>query len=178
MQCLKTESNQRYGTVMLVPPQDIREQIIEYSKNTIIDGLIEIENKPHVTILHGILTNDINEVKAALGEFHPIRVMFGKTNMWMASDDCDYDIVKIDVYGVYLNRLRKQLMQSLENEQTHSTYWPHLTLAAVKSGFGIDFIGNNPWIGQKIVVDELLFSPAEGEKGIIKCNEMQKASKV
>jgi 2'-5' RNA ligase len=165
MQCLK--SDERYGVVYLSPPQPLKDEIVEYSNNLLTDGRIEAEKNPHITILYGIKTNDVREVTAALGEFHPIRVMFGKTSMFMADDINRFDIVKIDVFGLYLARLRKRLMERLDNKQTYSEYFPHITLGAVKANYAIDYVGNNPFIGAKFVGTELIFSPAEGEKTII-----------
>jgi hypothetical protein len=87
------------------------------------------------------------------------------------ADDCnEFDIVRIDVFGEYLKRLRQRLMDNLDNVQPYLTFFPHVTLAAVKANYAIDYIGNNPFIGRKFVVDELLFSPANGHKVIIKGN--------
>lgn len=166
MQCLKIEAK-RHSTVMLIPPKDIVDEIVEYNTKLFTDGLIEIETRPHITILHGLLTNDVNEVSKVLTPFHPIRVMFGKNNMFMADNYMDFDIVRIDVFGEYLTRLRRRLL-TLENKQTYMSYVPHITLAAVRANYAIDYVGQNPFIGRKFVVDELLFSPAEGEKVIIK----------
>jgi 2'-5' RNA ligase len=132
--------------------------------------LILAERTPHVTIKYGIETNDVEEVAAALGKFIPIRLMFGATKMFMASDINPTDVVMIQMFGMSLLRLRRKIESVLVTHDNKPYYYPHLTLAFVNEHASIAYVGNNPFIGEKVVVDRVVFNPVNGQKKIITTN--------
>ncbi len=75
-----------------------------------------------------------------------------------------FDVVVVEIISDDLKALHALIKENLPNEQTYEDYRPHLTLAYVKSGAGakydeleLDVTGN------KVVVDEVVFSDKEGD---------------
>lgn len=128
-----------------------------------------MERIPHVTIKWGIDTNDVMAIAKSLGTFIPIRIMFGATKMFMADDNRPTDVVKIDVFGMSLNKLRKRIEDNLETFCTYKYYNPHCTLAYVHEYCAMQYVGTNPVVGEKVIVDRVVFAPAYGEKKVITC---------
>jgi len=155
-----------YSSLCVPIPEPHASRIVDYAKGLISDDdLRKLEFHPHVTIRYGIDTNKAENVVKALGSFIPVRVMFGKTSAFMTDNDQECDILKIDVFGASLERLRKKVEDNLETiPHPWKAYNPHLTLAYIDMGSSLMYMGNNPVIGEKIVVDKLLFIPAFGGK--------------
>lgn len=135
--------------------------------------LVKAEEDPHITIKYGIETTDVEEVKKALGNFIPIRVMFGATKMFMASDTRPTDVVFIETFGESMRRLRQRVEKNLKTEEPFIYYSPHMTLAFVNEHSAMQYVGSNPLIGRKFVAEELVFVPAEGDEHIIKCGGVE-----
>lgn len=156
---------------MVEVPEPFRTQVLEYAKDTIDkEDIVKIEDEPHVTIKYGIETNRVEEVAKAIGKFIPIRVMFGATKMFMASSANPTDVLKIDVFGMSLKKLRKRIEDNIDTNDVWRTYYPHVTLAYLKEYAAMQYIGSNPLIEGKFVTDKVVFSPAYGDKKIITCD--------
>jgi 2'-5' RNA ligase len=148
-----------HGVVFVPIPDPIKSEITKFTQETInTNDIIEIEDKPHVTIKYGLTTENPEEVAAVICEFNPIRIMFGATKMFMADSIRNTDVVKIDVFGMSLNKIREQIEKNLETIDVYKTFQPHTTLAYVKKYSAIDYVGDNPVIGKKCVVDHVIFS--------------------
>lgn len=142
--------------VYIEVPDPLKSEISEYTKNTISVREIEKLSNPHVTIKWGLETNNVEELIHVLGEFIPIRVMIGKTSMFMADDYREQDVVKLDVFGMSLIRMNR-LLSTMKHASIYKTYNPHITLAYVKKFHAIKYIGHNTVIGKKFVVDNVMF---------------------
>lgn len=160
----------KYSYVVLEIPEPFRSQILEYGTKLINKAhLKELEDYPHITVKCGLKTNDVHKVAGILGTFKPIRVMFGHTNIFMADDFRDTDCVKIDVYGESIRRMWRKL-NLLPNDSIYQSYQPHCTLGFIEAGYGMGYIGTNPIIGEKVILDRVVFSPVIGDKKYITCN--------
>jgi 2'-5' RNA ligase len=158
-----------YSSLQVEIPEPYRERILNYAKGLIDDDdLVELERNPHITIKWGIETNRVEKVAEALTPFIPIRVMFGKTSFFPADDTNNkHDVLKIDVFGESLTRLRRKIESNVETVPDNKAFVPHITLGWVDRGVGLIYVGNNPIIGKKTVVDKVIFSPAYGDKSVI-----------
>lgn len=158
----------KYNSLYAKIPDELAQEIVAYSDKLIdIYDLKELETNPHVTVKYGIHTNDVEEVAKALGRFIPIRIMFGKTSFFTASEVMPYDVIKIDIFSQTLKRLNKKVTENLKVTNTHPIYVPHLTLAYVEAGSSLTYLGFSPFIGMKVVVEELIFSRTDGKQYII-----------
>ncbi len=137
-------------------PEPFKTDIISYTKETIPTREIVEQPIPHITIKTGLHTQDAEEVAGFLGKFYPIRVMFGKTSMFIADDLCPYDVSKLDVFGMSLIKLNRKL-SNLPNTTVYKTYNPHITLSYLLKYCAIQYVGHNTLIGQKWSTDHILF---------------------
>ncbi len=151
------------SVVYVEVPQELSKTLKNFAKTEIYPkDVLEYEEDLHVTLLHGLHTNDVEVVKDAICEFIPIRVMFGKTSMFMADSYRPSDVVKIDVFGMSLKRLRG-VLETLPFYTQYKIFTPHVTLAYVEPYTAIQYIGNNPVIGTKFVSDYVVFKSGIGK---------------
>lgn len=154
--------NKEYGSVQIEIPEPHKSSIQEYAKNLINISHTQgpLTDPPHITVQWG-LDNSVEEIAKIIGTFIPIRVMFGHTNIFIADDYRDTDVVKLEVYGESIRRMRRKLVPVV---QIYKSYSPHITLGYVEKGTGMYYIGNNPFIGDKIICKHVVFSAMNGKK--------------
>lgn len=119
------------------------------------------ETDPHVTLKYGLHTNDPNDVSALLHGEPAIRYKLGKTSLFPASGDRDYDVVKVDVHSPDLHRINAKIAGALEHTDTHPEYKPHATVAYVKAGMGKKYEGLDDCEGLHGVCGRVIFSGKE-----------------
>lgn len=124
------------------------------------------EDNFHITALFGLHDDTPEDVRDLVSDFGPVHVTLGKTSIFPAKEDADYDVVKIDIEGDDIHRLNK-LLKTLDHTSTHPKYHPHLTLAYVKAGEGNKYVGKNPLTGREISFDALQFSNKDRKKTVI-----------
>lgn len=149
-------------------PEPLKSELITYSYTIRESEIIERVTDPHITIKALLQTDDIELIAKTIGKFIPIRIMFGKTGMFMADEFRDNDVVKIDVFGMSLVRLNRKL-SSLPSDSKYNFYFPHLTTAYLHKYEAIQYIGSNPFIGRRFVVDNIIFK-TDSAKYRIFCN--------
>lgn len=120
-----------------------------------------IESKPHVTILFGIHDYvPLSEVKKSLV---PIKFIKCKTRVIDIFSNPDFDVVKFNVEGNYLNQMNKALMKSVDYTTSHPEYHAHMTIAYVKPGSGAKYKKN---MSNLLVITPTtyIYSHADGTK--------------
>lgn len=113
------------------------------------NDVIEIEDKPHVTIKYGLVTQEPKEVSAILTHPTSMSCMFGKTAIF---ESPEHDVLYLEVISKDFVDLHQFLSNSLTNKQTHKEYIPHLTLAYLKKGT------SKKYVGKKVVSSDLVLS--------------------
>lgn len=121
------------------------------------------EEHPHVTVKYGLHTEDAADVRRVLADEPPVTVRMGKTSIFPAKGDAQYDVVKIDVDSPDLHRLNAKISKALKVTDTHPEYKPHVTLAYVKKGEGSKYAGNSDFQGKEITLNSISFSSSNGE---------------
>jgi hypothetical protein len=158
----------KYSTVLIELPEPYNQRILDFTDALIDkDVIVEPCKVPHITVKWGIQTSDVEEVAKAIGTFIPIRIMFGTVRLFMADRFRDTDVVKIDVFSMTAKKLHYKIKDNLDTMCTYSNYSPHVTLAAIKPKTGMVYVGGSPVVGEKIVVDKLMFRPSNGEPSYI-----------
>jgi hypothetical protein len=90
--------------------------------------------------------------------------------VFLADETNQRDVLKIDMFSMSAGKLRQKVIDNLETVPDEWDYSAHLTLGFLDRNCGLWYVGNNPVIGEKVVVDRLVFSPAYGEKKYIYTN--------
>jgi len=85
---------------------------------------------PHITILYGIYTSNIQDI------LNPLKnvsfVNYKTTGISAFTSNSEYDVLKIDVDSVDLLYLNKKCRHSLQHKEFYPHYKPHLTIAYIK----------------------------------------------
>lgn len=157
-----------YSCVMATINYD---HIVNWSKKNISEkDLYYKENKsgyeldPHVTVLYGLHTTNVEEIKEKLKDQEKFEIKFGKVSKFKNDD---YDVLKIEVESDILRKLNDKL-KSLKYTSTYNSYKPHCTLAYVKKDTCEELVGSKEFFNKKIEVKELVFSPSTGDAVKIK----------
>ena len=126
------------------------------------------EDEVHVTVLFGLHTNDVDEVRGVLRGVGPVKLRLGKSSIFEGDE---FDVVKLGVVSADLVRLHKLLRGGCEHTLTHPKYVPHCTVAYVRKGLGRKFVGDDRFDGLEVVVGEVLFSDKFRVKSVIRLNK-------
>lgn len=183
----KNNIDYEYSCVMVLLPDNLAQEIMSFGKKNIPndnvfdekdkDGRPKYgrENQMHVTVKYGLLTSEVDDIKKVVGNFGKIEVTLGKISKFTSKDK--YDVVKIEVISPDLIRLNKALNR-LENNDEYKDYKAHVTLSYVNKGSCKELVGNREFEGRKFVLDEVQFSPAQGEKTKIKTVKEKSKNKI
>jgi len=157
-----------YATAMLdVPGMD--EKIKQWRKENLTPEMLDEENADgdcdgHITILYGLLSDDVEAVKEAIKDYGKDSIEFEVDAIQIFENDTD--VISAKIISKDLAELNK-MISKLPNENTYDEFIPHMTMAYLKSGEGKQFVGQKPFKG-KFSVKEFMLSDKNGEKEIIK----------
>jgi 2'-5' RNA ligase len=157
-------------------PEDIAKKIIIWSEKNIPDSILYKdrdggkgrENEIHITALYGItdeFKNNVEDIIKSL-KIKPFDVQLGTITAF--KDDKNYDVLKIDVDSPELQKLHYILEKEVDNENTHKSYHPHVTIAYIKKDAANKFIGDDTFRGKNFKAKDITFSSKNNEKVKIK----------
>ena len=146
-----------FGSTQFNLPDDLADRVRAMSMRIADEDLADDgrEDDPHVTILYGLTDDNPKSVRQALRGQSTGTIEFGQTSVFKCDD---YDVVKIDVLGDYIEHIHDVLADDCKYESTHPTYIPHCTLAYVRSGCGKKYLGMDDMDGQSFMPNKVIFS--------------------
>jgi len=158
------ENTHSYSSTQVNLPQKISNDINKWAKDFIKEEDLYFEKgedygretETHVTILYGLNTNDIKDIKKVLKDekLKPVTLELKETSIF----ECEkFDVVKFTVKSEDLVKLNK-IISKCDHDKLHSEYNPHCTLAYVKKGTGKKYSGNKRFNNTKVTIDNFLFS--------------------
>lgn len=146
---MKEKDNPKYDCIMLwsgISKKDWKKYTDKIEKEDIYDpendGEYGIESEPHITLLYGIHSDEVDKDLAhsmckAIGE---IELETEKISIF---ENDDFDVVKLEIIpNDTLLQLRKIFIDTLPNTQNFPDYNPHITISYVKKGKGKKYIEN------------------------------------
>jgi 2'-5' RNA ligase len=156
--------NHEYSCVMLPLSYEVGASILSFGSDIPDSELAEDgrEDSPHVTVLYGLHTNNVQDIKDALKGESDIKLTLGKTKIFPANEKRDSDVVIIEIISDDLHRLNKKLCK-LDYTNKYDEYKPHATIAYVKPGEGKKYEGKSV-CSKTITVNEIEFSSKSGER--------------
>lgn len=110
----------------------VAKSVIEYVKSIPDEDLYVEEDKygreldPHVTILYGLHSNDLQEIYDSLELEDVIKATLGKLTFF---ENDKYNVLKIDVKSEDLKKLNKKLTDNMEYTSDFPDYHAHMTIA-------------------------------------------------
>ena len=154
-----------YGCVMAYPDSAFAAQMIAFGQSIISDDMLFFdpnepddygrEKDPHVTIKFGLTQSyPPKQISQFLQGTKPFFIRI--TGMDIFSNP-RFDVVKMNVEGEELNRLR-QIFDQLPNVDEHKIYHPHMTVAYVKPGLGTKFQNRSVGKFARVPVSRIVYS--------------------
>jgi hypothetical protein len=162
---LLIEAKYDHGCIMAYPFPELAAKIVAFGKNIIPDDILFLdpnepedygrEIDPHVTIKFGFTES---YPKEKIGELlKGTKPFFIRLTGMSIFQNPRFDVVKMNVEGEELHRLRK-IFDQFPNVDKYKEYHPHMTLAYVKPGMGTKF--QNRGVGKfaRIPVSKIVYS--------------------
>lgn len=160
-----------YSCVYVEIPSPLRNETLHLATSIDPSDLHEkgVEQEPHVTILYGLHTEDVNVVQSKLAHKKAIKASVGSTSLFeVRKDGEEYDVLKLDVVSDSLVELNSALSE-LGHTTDHPQYTPHVTLAYLKAGTGTKYTRNSSLAGREFTTPDLVFAGRQkqcGKRGI------------
>lgn len=166
-----------YSSLQFNFPKFATKKIIQWGEDNISDDMLyEEENnlvygreyESHVTINYGITDDNPKNIKKLLGKQKPFYIECGKLSVF----NCDkFDVLKIEVESPELRRINKMVSDSIDIIPSNfNVYRPHATIAFLKKNIGDRFVGNSDFVGNRVLVDRLMFSSKDSTQSTIEFN--------
>ncbi len=121
------------------------------------------ESDTHVTVKYGLHTNDPEDVRDAIRGFGSFSIELDKVSRFV-NPDKPFDVVKIEIHSDRLHELYSLLGEKLENSDEWPEYRPHATFAYIKKGTCRELSGDDEFLGEKVQVGKIIFSPKSGDR--------------
>ena len=127
------------------------------------DRTYGLENEPHVTLLYGLHSYEIND-QDVIDVCKEKKV--GNIKLYNASlfENKDYDVLKFDADNDVLFEINKNLTENFPYSTDYPDYRPHSTIAYIKSGKGakyIDMLKGKEFIATP---DKIVYSKPDGTR--------------
>lgn len=133
------------------------------------------EDRPHVTVKYGLPADASAPDVAGFG---PVRIVLGPLDVFATPD---YDVLFASVDSPDLVRLNSLIGQTPGVTDTHPNYRPHATIAYLKSGYGVGYVGRKfvevPE-GSSFTADAMTFVSANGTRERVSLLDMKTAGDV
>jgi 2'-5' RNA ligase len=148
---------------------EVERQILQLSDRIKPEDLAEPEREPHVTVLYGLHTRNLDDITKVLDQcgIKEIKLTLGKTSTFPPSEGSDgNEVVKIDIDSEDLHRINAELSK-LDNSNSYPEYHPHITLGYVNSGVGEKYVGMSDLEGTEITTKKIVFSTPDSHRSVV-----------
>ncbi|HRT84923.1 MAG TPA: 2'-5' RNA ligase family protein [Bacteroidales bacterium] len=150
---------------MAYPDPNIAAQVVTFGQNIITDDMLFFdpqepddygrEKDPHITIKFGLTQSYKPEQMAEF--LKGTKPFFIRITGMDIFQNPKFDVVKMNVEGEKLNRLR-QIFDQLPNADKYKVYHPHMTLAYLRPGLGSRFQNRNIGKFAKVLIQRIVYS--------------------
>lgn len=161
----------KYSCIMASVPAKISDAIKKHAFSSIDQKDIYYEGNEsgmepytHVTVVYGLLTNDIDDIGDFLSKAD---IEIGDIG-WFHKEEDGYHVLRFEVASKELERMYESIVSSVENVRTYREFIPHITVAYIKDGSDLQSIESkmsslsNSIKGLKFRIDEYRFSSKDG----------------
>lgn len=149
-------------------PFSLAKEIIAWGEGVVSDSIIfkngELygrEDEIHITLLYGLLRDNLEEVEKVISKFSSFDIILDKVSAFHTNPR--FDVLKIDVISQELLDLNQYLRKKFKHINRFPVYQPHITIAYVQKYFDLKF---DPMVfyGKTVNVQEVIFSAKNGLK--------------
>lgn len=136
-----------YGGAQVDMPE-FGSKIMDWVKTNVgrdwIDPIDGVVTEPHITIFHGLLSDDVGPLRSLAKLFGgPITFSLGPLGFF---DKPDVDVLYASIDSEDLHKLHLMIGR-LPSESGYPSYKPHMTIANLKKGYAAQFRGQQPFVG-------------------------------
>jgi|ERR1700722_2272858 len=157
---LAEERKKRYGCLMLPIGEPLASKLKLLSDalpdEELADKGRQAGSDYHLTVLHGLIDDDVDVVRKTVLGVGPISFTLGSISIF--PDTGDGEVVKVDVGGDDLHALHAYLADHLPHVQTQDRYAPHITLGYLRAGTAEKYVGPSGLEGESLAVRRVIFS--------------------
>lgn len=170
------DSERKFSSTQVDIRGETEKKILEFGHSIPEDQLYisdeedGVEENVHVTIKYGLHEEDVQPVRDLLEGIGPIEITLGRLAMFESEK---YDVLYIQVFSEDLHRLNSYISDSMEVTDTHATYTPHCTIAYMKKGCAVHYLGDDRFDGIVLGLDSVTFGSVNGKDTTFKVTEGQ-----
>lgn len=165
------KENYEYGCLMLEIDEPNWENIIsKINKDDLSDKEKGLEDYPHITLLYGLHSNEINDedVIEFFNNIDPIDIEVSSISVF---ENDDFDVVKYEVIPTQeLVHINNRIKEEFPYTSDFPDYKPHITIAYLKPGMGKKYKKDFESPVLLSSLDEVIYSKPNGEKVKINLN--------
>jgi len=160
-----------YSSLHISVPEELSREIYDWGIKKIPDRILYKgkyglksgrEDDVHITVLYGIYTENVIEIKKLLQPEKPIKIEIEKIDLFIANEK--FDVLKLNVLSKELYELNEKLEKSLEHNKKYKKFEPHITLGYVRKNSGWKYFGFDKFKGKIFTSNEIIFSPRTENK--------------
>lgn len=119
----------------------------------------------HVTVLYGVCTNNPDIIENIVKGFKNIKIELKNVSFFKHPEGYEPLIIKVESKD--LEEIHKKIKEELNVEMTYNEYKPHCTIAYLKKGEAMKFVGDKSFSGTKLSFDKIVFVNSYDEESII-----------
>ncbi len=153
-----------YSSAQVHLPSELASVVRRMARDIDERDLLHRETVPHITLKYGLHSTDPQPVRSVLTSEPPIKVRFGRTEIFELDDE---DVVYVKVFSPDLRRLNEKLKRLSPHTEEHPQYQPHVTVAHVKKGRGKKYTGRSDLENKTHTFEAVRFSKPSGRKTTI-----------
>jgi len=151
-------------TTQIDVPPELAKSIMAWGAAKIPDDILHNDGKDtkgredeiHATLLYGLTDDNPEGVQKIASSMEPFAIRLGLVTAFM--DKPDYDVLKIAVESPQLIKLHYALRNNLKNSNKFPTYDPHITIAYLKKGAAMPYLGDESFRNQFFHAASLTYS--------------------
>lgn len=170
---IKFSQDYEYSSVLIDLPRELADRVRKIGESVRAGDLVSMETRPHVTLMFGLHTEDSKQVESVLASEGPISVRLGKTDFFPPDDQHNDDVVHVRVFSPDLHRLHAKIRRTLPHTANYPKYRPHVSVARVKAGSGVRYVGRSDLDLESFDSDEVWFSNKSGRRSRITVKSAQ-----
>jgi 2'-5' RNA ligase len=127
------------------------------------DRTFGLEDEPHVTLLYGLHSNDIED-SDVMETIKGIKIgNITLENISLFEND-KYEVLKFDAQSDCLHEINKELCDNFPYTNDFPDYHPHSTIAYLKKGTGKKYVEKFSGISNTVTPDQIVYSKPDGSK--------------
>lgn len=148
-----------FSCLLIKLPRDLSKDVVNWANNNLHEeDIIKQEDEPHITLLYGIHSKNIEEIKPYIENTRIFDIKLG-TMSYFKNDN---DVLYISCISPYLEELNSILKSNLEYTNNHEPFQPHVTIAYLQKGCADRYLADNTFTNKSFTAINVELSTPDG----------------